>query len=115
MGFRSLHSTALALIDCSNNWLVNIDRGGINTTVLLDMKKAFDTNDHEILLTKLDYYGIKNDELHFFKSYPNRRQESCKANNHTSRSKEIKSGVPQGSILGPLLFIVFMSDFTSLC
>ena len=58
-GFRSLHSTALALIDCSNNWLVNIDRGGINTTVLLDIKKVFDTIDHDILLTKLDYYGIK--------------------------------------------------------
>ena len=56
------------LIDCSSNWLVNIDRGGINTTVLLDIKKAFDTIDHETLLTKLDYYEIKNDELHFLKS-----------------------------------------------
>ena len=108
--FRSLHSTALALIDCSNNWLVNIDQGGINTTVLLDIKKAFDTIDHEILLTKLDYYGIKNDELHFLKSYLNKRQQSCKVNNHTSRLKEITLGVPQGSILGPLLFIVFMND-----
>ena len=72
-GFRSLHSTALALIDCSNNWLVNIDQGGKNTTVFLDIKKAFDTIDHEILLTKLDYYGIKNDELHFLKSDLNKR------------------------------------------
>ena len=102
-GFRSLHSTALALIGCSNNWLVNIDREGINTTVLLDIKKAFDTIDHEILLTKLDYYGIKNDKLHFLKSYLNKRQQSCKVNNHTSRLKEIILGVPQGSILGPLL------------
>ena len=63
--FRSLHSTALVLIDLSNNWLANIDPGGINNRVLLGIKKTFDTIDHEILLMKLDYYGIKNDELHF--------------------------------------------------
>ena len=78
--------------------------------MLLDIKKAFDTIDHEILLTKLDYYGIKNDELHLLKSCLNKRQQSCKVNNHTSRLKEITLGVLQGSILGPLLFIVFMND-----
>ena len=62
-GFRSLHSTALALIDCSNNWFINIDRGGIVSTVLLDIKNAFDTIDHEILEQKLQYYGVENEEL----------------------------------------------------
>ena len=65
-GFRSLHSTALALIDCSNNWFINIDHGGIMSTVLLDIKKAFDTIDHEILQQKLEYYGIGDEELSFF-------------------------------------------------
>ena len=77
---------------------------------MLEIKKAFDTIDDEILLMKLDYYRIKNDELHLLKSYLNKKQQSCKVNNHTSRLKEITLGVPQGSILGPLFFIVFMND-----
>ena len=65
-GFRSLHSTALALIDCSSNWLINIDKGETNLTVFLDIKKTFDTIDHEILLDKLNYYGISDTDLQFF-------------------------------------------------
>ena len=68
-GFRSLHSTALALIDCSSNWLINIDKGETNLTVFLHIKKAFNTIDHEILLNKLNYYGISDTELKFFWSY----------------------------------------------
>ena len=64
-GLRSLHSTALALIDCLNNLFINIDRGGIMSTVLLDIKKAFDTIDHEILQQKLEYYGVGDEELSF--------------------------------------------------
>ena len=56
-GFRSLHSTTLALIDCSSNWLINIDKGETNLTVFLDIKQAFDTIDHEILLNKSNYCG----------------------------------------------------------
>ena len=65
-GFRSLHSIALGLIDCSRYWFINIDRGGIMSTVLLDIKKAFDTIDHEILQQKLEYYGVGDEELSFF-------------------------------------------------
>ena len=62
-GFRSLHSTALALIDCTKDWLINIDKGNSNFAVFLDLKKAFDTVDHEILLQKLKFCGIMSNEL----------------------------------------------------
>ena len=61
-GFRSLHTTAFALINCSNEWLINIYQGKMSSTVLLDIKKAFDTIDHKILLTKMDHYGIRDEK-----------------------------------------------------
>ena len=81
-GFRSLHSTALAFINRSNNWFINIDSGGIMSTVLLDIKKAFDTIDHEILWQKLEYYGVGDEELSFLKSYLTNRKQCCNMNNH---------------------------------
>ena len=68
-GFRPLHSTALALIDCTNDWLINIDKGNSNFAVFLDTKKVSDTVDYEILLQKLKFCGIMSNELNFFKSY----------------------------------------------
>ena len=109
-GFRSAHSTALALIDCTNNWLIGIDNGKINSTILLDVKKAFDTIAHDILLRKLSDYGISHTELEFFRSYLCNRLRCCSVNDHTSSFKMINCGVPQGSILGPLLFIIYMND-----
>ena len=109
-GFRSLHSTALALIDCSNNWLINIDKKGTNFSVFLDIKKAFDTIDHSILLQKLEYYGIREEELKFFSSYLHNRRQCCIVNGHQSSFQTVRCGVPQGSILGPLLFIIYMND-----
>ena len=109
-GFRSLHSTSLALIDCADNWAINIDNGNINFTLLLDIKKAFDTIDHNILLQKLNHYGVANQELEFFRSYLNNRAQYCNVNGHNSTFRTIKYGVPQGSILGPLLFIIYMKD-----
>ena len=109
-GFRSSYSTALALIDCTNNWLSGIDNGKINSTILLDVKKAFDTIDHDILLRKLSHYGISHTELEFFRSYLCNRLQCCSVNGHTSSFKMINSGVPQGSILGPLLFIIYVND-----
>ena len=65
-GFLLLHSTALALIDCSSDWLINIDKGETNLTVFLDIKKTFNTIDHEILVNKLNDYGISDTKLQFF-------------------------------------------------
>ena len=109
-GFRSAHSTALALIDCTNNWLIGIDDSKINSMILVDVKKAFDTIDHEILLWKLSHYGISNTKLEFFRSCLCNRLQCCSVNGHTSSFKMISCGVPQGSILCPLLFIIYMND-----
>ena len=105
-----MHSTALALIDCSNNWLINIDKKGTNFYVFLDIKKAIDAIDHSILLQKLEYYGIREEELKFFSSYLHNRRQCCIVNSHQSSFQTVLCGVPQGSILGPLLFIIYMND-----
>ena len=110
-GFRYLHSTALALTNCTSDWSVNIDRGNFNLVVFLDIKKHFDTIDHSILLNKLEKYGICCEELSFFKSYLRNRKQYCNIQNSNASFKPVLTGVPQGSILGPLLFIIYMNDF----
>ena len=69
-GFQKFHSTATALLDCTNDWYINLDRKMFNLLVLIDLKKAFDTVDHQILLRKLELYGIKGQALTLLKSYP---------------------------------------------
>ena len=68
-GFRSLHSTVTALLEATDSWAFNIDRGYVNAVVFLDLKTAFDTVDHEILLTKMNRCGIQGKTLDWFKSY----------------------------------------------
>ena len=109
-GFRSLYSTVLALSDCSSDWLFSMDKGMTNSVVFLDIRKAFDTVDHKILLDKLSYYGIEEDELSFFKSYLSDRTQCCSINGVKSKFRSISCGVPQGSILDPSLFIINMND-----
>ena len=109
-GFRKFHSTVTSMLRNSNDWLLNMDRGNYNGVVFFDIKKAFDTVDHEILLCKLNKYGISGVELSWFKSYLSDRKQSCFLNGESSSFKFVECGIPQGSCLGPLLFIIYIND-----
>ena len=111
-GFRSLHSTATALLEATDNWAFNIDKGHVNAVIFLDLKKAFDTVDHSILLSKLKAYGVGSNSSNWFKSYLDNRTQKYFVNGSLSDSQvePLTCGIPQGTILGPLLFILYIND-----
>ena len=84
-----------------------MNQGQINGVIFLDLKKAFDTIDHHILLSKLQAYGIRDHTLKWFQSYFDQRKQICMLNNCKSDIETIRCGVPQGSNLGPLLFLIY--------
>ena len=109
-GFRSLHSTVTALLDLTNKWCYNIDRKMVNGVILLDLKKAFDTVNHSILLKKLEYFGFDCSSIAFFSSYLSNRLQQCNVNRFSSELGSISCGVLHGTILGPLLLLIYIND-----
>ena len=102
-------STGHSLVEITEEIKESIDEGKFGCGIFIDLKKAFDTVNHQILLRKLEHYGIRGSILKWFESYLADRKQYVFYNGTSSEVKAITCGVPQGSVLGPLLFFLYIN------
>lgn len=110
-GFQPGYTTTDCLIDRIKGITISLDQGNYVVSLFLDLSKAFDTVNHLILLEKLNYYGLQQSEVYWFRPYLCSRIQQIYVNGVKSDFHLIFSGIPQGSISGPLLFLVYINNF----
>ena len=114
-GFRAGHSTTMAVLDMVERVRGAWGRGNVSLGVFIDLKKAFDTVDHGVLLAKLEHYGVRGGALGLLGSYLGDRSQYVVYGGFESERGQVRCGVPQGSVLGPLFFLIYVNDMVKAC